>query len=355
MFQRSFIVFGNNNHIRVSRADFDGSELLNGSEFVLYSMYRSYQIDYIVQMNGPFGFVEYIELGIDPDDLDIRIRYYPSTSIIDCPTHHIIIDDFRTTFESGHAVFTFDLLVNWSFPHEDLFGLELYIRLIDGTDSEHDMIDVFRVENDIVISGELNRLSDGDQVQPDDWLLPSALLNGSGLFLSYEGDGSKVPSNTFFSLQAWSLTQTWPVFLGDGCQVTFSVDLAHFTTGEYSIVIEFQTRPLTIDVETHTFTVCVDSDAVDIIDVHPNNVNWIVGGDIWLGVIATDGNGSGIDPGSVQVKVDLESRFPSSDDWVTFDSIRDDGDGLWEYLVQQRLSEGIYMFQWRLSDIAGNQ
>jgi hypothetical protein len=353
--KRSIVVFGNRNDVQIREGRLGGSTISNASQIVLYSMYRPYDLRFHIMMTTTLSFVDYLDFFIDPDDQNIKLRYYPSTSKVEFISTHIIIENIDMTFDSGSFVFSLDIYLNWTFPHENWFGLVLYIRLIDTMESSFSLVDVFRVENDVVFQGDRVLRSDGSEVPADQWFLPRDEIEFSGLFLSYEGDATKVPSPEFFTLYAWSGSMTWPVDLGEDCQISISLGLNSFTTGSYEIVIEFLSRPSTANVDDYSFTLRVDSDPVDIIDVYPNDINWIVGGDVWIGVIATDGNGSGINQSTVRLKYALDSEFESSNVWFPFDNIYDGGDGLWEFLVRWEVSEGEYRFQWRITDIAGHE
>ena len=354
IFDGWFRVYDADLMFRYKGASLDGSNLQNGSMLITYAMYREYAMVLRFE-SSTTNLVKTVELTFDPAHAAITTLFDVSYGSFTEPNpRYIVVTGVHVSIDNNEWELHVRYFVNWTFPHEDFFGVECSIELLDLNQRNTILVDLFRVENDVVLSGTLVRTYRGSQVSEDEWLTPIHTLTGTGLQVTYEGDETKAPPSHYFELEVLCGVSRWQVDLGPASEIDLSLDLGNLTTGSYMARIEFLLHPDPIETSAYSFQMKIDSDPVEIVSLYPDEFKWIAGGPLLIGVIASDSNGSGIDPSTVQVKMAIEDIFDTQGTWLDYEVMNVLGDGTFEFSRIYSVTQGLYMFQWRMSDIAGN-
>jgi hypothetical protein len=140
----------------------------------------------------------------------------------------------------------------------------------------------------------------------------------------------------------------------NGGLINFSIDLKTLITGEHNGRIVFNLWPSGSDVENVSFIIRLDAEAPDILKTIPEYDGWYSSNSLVLGLIATDLNGSGIDITSIELRIAPRDKFGPETIWSHYEPIKLIKGSIIQFLIEMQFENGIYNYQWRLTDIAGS-
>ncbi|MHA2313644.1 MAG: hypothetical protein ACXADF_19395, partial [Candidatus Thorarchaeota archaeon] len=347
----SIIVYDDGSQILAS-ITVDGEEVTANSNITFHSMFKEYLIQVTVLKQDTYTTLNSIKLTFDPGGTGYNFFYEPGYHRW-LATGSIVQTEASITETDEEILVSFHFYVDWSFPHEDRFMITVSCIFDNTTTIGVNLPNVFRVENDIQFSGTLNLIHSGQSIDSTTWLNIVSPLEGSGLTVTYQGAPEKLVApyhyKTMVLIAGASHNTT-----NNGGLINFSIDLKTLITGEHNGRIVFNLWPSGSDVENVSFNIRLDAEAPDILKTIPEYDGWYSSNSLVLGLIATDLNGSGIDITSIELRIAPRDKFGPETIWSHYEPIKLIKGSIIQFLIEMQFENGIYNYQWRLTDIAGN-
>ncbi len=353
IFQEHMVFIDRNEYTNMLKVSVDGIVMKEGTTALIYAMLKPYNLSVEMEMSTTLEYIHRMEIIIDANGLDVRRELDLINGSVHNPvTEHIIFDD-SSVHSSGNLIeINIHLLVNWSFPHEDKFAIEFEVEYLNHFTTKVGTNNLFRVENDLAIVGDSNLLSNGSAILPGEWLNSMLPVRASGLTVTYQDAPEVLVEMRFYSIEARIGGQRYAGIGQEDGSYTFDIDVSGLDTGTYLLQILLTKRPEGIDVNELSWDVRIDADPVRIVSVFPAHDGWHSSRNLYMGLVANDNNGSGVDIGSVQVRLGNKDSYNETGEWKIVDNatIMDLGDGFQLIGINKELDSGIYMYQWRLTD-----
>ena len=300
----NLIVFDSSSTIKYLDLLFDGEVIVDGAEFQLYSGFKIYEVSIPAILSAPIDYVREMKMVFDPSDLAIVVSYSPNdTSYLVSDPSYISVE--AITMNRGPSTWTFSVYfsVNWSFPHENTFDLNVTISFSDGYTNSVEKRDVFRVENDVEFAGTLTLMQSGRRFGPTDWFTTMDLIDGTGMKAVYQGTLDKYVDMVHFSLAISTSGDDAQVHVLDDNTIFFELDVSDYMTGRHELELVSTRFPQGTDPPHHPFEILVDAEPPMTLRVYPLGGNWYSSRNISIGIIASDMNGSGINHSTVSLRI----------------------------------------------------
>ena len=349
---RDTIVVYDDGYQFIDDITFDGARVTGGSSIVLYAMYKEYRVDITIDQSKQRASLDRIRLILDPEDTAHEVVFHSGNGTL-TGTGPMKPGSALVETTGDELTISIGFLVNWTFPHEDPFGIEMLILFEDVPEIGMYLPRVFRVENDIGFSGSLALTQAGAPVDGSSWLPGNALLEGGGLSVTYQGapDKQVAPRHYSMGLMVGGVPREHDCIDG---RIDFSMNLSSLVTGRHYGRMMFTEYPEGVEVDEVSFQFLLDADPPDILATIPEYEGWYSSDDLVLGLLATDGNGSGTDPGSVELRMARVDDFGPETEWRRYEPAWLSQDAILQYLIEMHFENGIYSYQWKVSDVAGN-
>jgi hypothetical protein len=327
----------------------------------VYSGLRSYEFWAGVNPVTTFSF-DQIRLTLDPGGANVSFSFHydPVKGGWFAPADH---EFARLTSEpriydgpsGGFKWINFSVLFDWDWPHEDPCDVLLeYIR--DGeVEYEFTREDLFSVENDLDLLGDLEVTGDiHGPIGSGDWVLGGELLTATGVRVVYEGTTDVYPHEGVCSIvlsdddgneTSRSIPEGWNIDLSLHADVITDVDEL--------LILTLEDLPGTAEaISNRTFSIRVDADLPRLEGLMPDTGDWISSNEVMVHVVANDTGSSGVDADSLEYNF----RGPmATSGWTR------NGLGVYrmghvaEGSTTLDLADGTdYWVRWRVRDIAGN-
>ncbi|NOQ53745.1 MAG: hypothetical protein GQ558_03965 [Thermoplasmata archaeon] len=351
----NLIVFDSSSMIKYLDLLFDGEVIEDGTKFQLYSGYKAYEVNIPAILSAPITYVKELRIIFDPSDQAIEVSYSPNDTSYSVSDPQLIAVEAMTTTRGASAwTFSVYFVVNWSFPHENPFHLNVSISYSDGYTNSIEKRDVFRVENDVEFTGKLTLMQSGKLFRPNDWFTTKDIIEGTGLKTVYQGTLDKYVDMVHFSLAISTGGENVDVHVLDDNELSFELEISDYLTGRHEMELVSTRSPQGTDPPHHSFGIWVDAEPPMTVRVYPSGDNWLSSRNITVGIVASDMNGSGINHSTVSLRIAPSQVFNDSEEWIAWDETLALNDTSIEFRRIVNLESGLYSFQWRLADIAGN-
>ena len=342
-------------YIRFKDTLFGNKRITEYDEVIQYAMYERYSLESIIEMSGNTRTISRLSITMDPDGIAITASYEPNSGKVTTDKPDLlIIEQFNINGLARNYLMTFDYFINWSFPHEDFYDVRIQVQFLDGFKNNTRLPSVFRVENDIQFSGELWGMQNGSIKSLEQWFIGSLPVNFSGLVVTYEDTIDTYVNDSYIEITGSIGSMDIILDYRTGFEILFVHDFTSYPTGTYNLTMRFSDFPLGISARPYHDNVLIDRDPVEILEVFPRQDGFLSTGDLSIGMVASDSNGSGINLSSVQCKIEMEGKFGESLSWLGFSEYEIIMNDIYTFILFSSLDNGIYLFQWRAKDVAGN-
>jgi hypothetical protein len=353
VFPKHLVFIDRDEYVDLLGVSIDGVVMQANSPALLYAMYKPYNLSVEMELSTTLDYIHRLEVIIDSSGLDVRREIDVIIGSVDDPvTEHIIFDDTSVHPFDNLIEINIHLMVNWSFPHEDQFAIEFEVVYENRFSAKVDTGILFKVENDVAIVGDLSLTSNGSAIQPGEWLNSKLPVRANGLTVTYQNAPEVLVDLKYFTIEAYVDDQRYAGIGQDDGSFSFDIDLSGLGTGTYRLQVLLTEFPEGIEVNELSSDVRVDADPVRIVSVYPSYDGWHSSRNLYMGLVTNDNNGSGVDTGSIQIRLGINDTFNETAEWEAVDNatIIDIGDGCQLIGLDKHLDSGIYLYQWRLTD-----
>ena len=303
VFSEHLVFIDKDEYVNLRRVSVDGIEREANSTVSLYAMYRLYNLSVEMELSARSDYIHRMALVIDPAVLGLRAEIDIINESIHNPvTEHIMFNDVSIHSSGNNLRVDIYLMVGWSFPHEDPFAVEFEVEYRNGFETTVGTSIQFRVENDISIIGDLKLTSNGSSVEPGEWLNSRLPVQGDGLSVTYQDAPEFHVDERYFIIETSIVNhRNIGVVQIDGT-ISFDINVSDLETGTYQIQVILAQHPLGIEVNELSIEVRVDAEPIRIVSVFPSYDGWHSSRDLYMGLVTSDNNGSGVDVGSIHIR-----------------------------------------------------
>jgi len=266
----------------------------------------------------------------------------------------ITISTYTIEYTDEGTYLNLTMIPDWNFSHEGPNDLSVGFKSAMGTLYLHKFEDLFVVEGDLELTGDIIITHSEEVLREGDWLLPSEPLQMSGLDVVYEGTEALHPPPDAFTLDVfggigWSNLS----FLeGEALEIDMSSPVED---GEFEIIARiFQVPVGEYGQGRANFTLRVDGTGPHVVDVFPHNSSWFCEPRIPFAILIDD-EGSGVDLLSIEYCM-VRALNTTDRLWqhVTPDETAEVERGL-RAQSEWSFSEGSTYILWRFTDHLGNK
>jgi hypothetical protein len=258
----------------------------------------------------------------------------------------------------GGSRVTFSLNFTWDCPLEDFQDVILRITFEGDEEEDHPFGNIFRVENDLRLQGELHAEgSNGRHIEPGGWVGSDETIRIRGVTVAYEGAPDLHPP---FMGGVVNWTEAGQEFnksmvFDRGAEGVVELDTVEgVTEGSMDFYLTVDTESDSSDIIVERLILRIDGMAPDVLDVLPDNIGTFATTRVTVGFTLHD-DWSCPDPERMEysVRKQGETRFS---DWISPNDITAlaDGKNVTYYLRLDLPDNGEHTVRFRGWDIATN-
>ncbi len=266
----------------------------------------------------------------------------------------INVSTYTIEFADEGTLLNLTVIPDWNFSHEGTNDLSVGFTSLMGMHILRPFENLFAVERDLELTGEIITTHSEEVLQEGDWLLPSEALLMSGPVVVYEGTESLHPPRDAFNLDVFD-GSAW-ANLSFSVGETLKIDLlSPSVDGEFKIVVRvFQVPVRKHGLGRYNLTLHVDGTIPFVVDVFPHNSSWFCEPRIPFAILIDD-EGSGVDHLSIEYCM-VRDLNTTDRLWqhVTPDETTEVELGL-RAQSEYSFSEGSTFILWRFTDHLGNK
>ncbi|NOQ53638.1 MAG: hypothetical protein GQ558_03425, partial [Thermoplasmata archaeon] len=266
----------------------------------------------------------------------------------------IIISTYTIENTDEGTFLNLTVIPDWNFSHEGMNDLSVGFTSAMGTPYLTIFKDLFVVERDLELIGDIIISHLEEVLQDGDWLLPSEPLHVSGLDVVYEGTESLHPHRDAFTLDVFDGSVWANLSFTEG--EPLEMDLrSPDVDGGFEIVVRIYQVPLgEHGLGRANFTLKVDGTGPHVVDFFPRDSTWFCEPRIPFAILIND-EGSGVDPLSIEYCM-VRDLNATDRLWqhVTPDETTEVELGL-RAQSEYSFSEGSTYILWRFTDHLGNK
>jgi hypothetical protein len=304
----------------------------NNSASNIYSEYKPYTFQVVVDDNFYFPDAETIQLILDPPGANIQLEWDRASGIfseISDPNNYVSIDPSSSAENNGVNIWriNFSLVFNWTYPDE--LNHDVHIKLTDSL-SKFQWFNVssyYQVENDLVFNGSLVVKDQNGRLLVDNDLVGGGeTLNFSGLWPKYQNSPDIFPSDDEFDIAISDESgNKWTVSPMSGQPFIFETTVGPLTnpSGE-NYTINLDGIPPECDLTDEIFTIRIDADNVTFSNPTPGSSLWHTNKVVLTGITITDIGGGLVNGSSVMYSVS-KNNGNTWNDWVNVTGLGSDG------------------------------
>ena len=333
----------------------DGNPARNGSVVTQYAMYRDHAMVIDATLRPPLGYLDAVTVVMDPGGEDVTIQLDPSTMACTSDSPHVVVAGARADPQGDRWSIEVTYRFNWSFPHEDPFGIRVAFSLAGAVVGTFDRVDVLRVENDIEVAGAPALHQSGRDGEEGWWFSPCSNVTVSNLTVSYEGAPDHHVDGIYFRVVTRCAGRGDEWTFASGGDVLLDLDVSDLPTGGYDVHIDLEATPRGIGAAGVAFRLNIDADVPVIVGATPANGSWLSTRGVSMSISLSDGNGSGVDPSSVGLRLGRVSGSGTSFEEHAVDRYTDLGGGTLRFETSMDLGDGEYLVIWSARDRVGNE
>lgn len=331
----------------------------------LYSQLMSY--DFLVEVvSEGSALPRRIEMHLDPGGASARIGWnrdgtgfswvLHGTGDELMPIDRITSDPSPFTDQlDGRIWINYSIVFDWSWPHEESCDIHITCEYDDHVANETVTHDVFSVENDLDLIGDMTVEGKHQGVlEWGDWVRGGEVVTISGLWVVYQGTTDVFPPPSCCEVIVLNNPKDYSKAPNtQGEEVGLSLRMINRTDPYEQLSIRLQGLPPGSKGPTsRTFRLKVDADPPELRDPIPDGDEWISADPVLVGITADDTGTSGVDAST------LEFSFRGSLDnagW-TRSGVASGPDGpVVDGMASLSLPDGDdYFLRWRVRDLVGN-
>ncbi len=196
-----------------------GMEVLNGYDVgtkalaggkTCFSEYKDYHFRLIVTSARGLNDIKLINFTLDPGGADVKLQADLRTgtvfSEVSDPNNYVELNTgLCSVAQQPNEWIHVDMMMDfaWDFPTEDLINITATITNTTGKKLTDEFVEVFRVENDLDLHGnlKLEGAISGNVTLNGSWVRPSEPVGISGIKVVYEGSTQCVPDQAYYGLE----------------------------------------------------------------------------------------------------------------------------------------------------------
>jgi hypothetical protein len=304
--------------------------------------------------------LEKVRLSLDPTGTNIQLLWNHDTGkfmeFYD-PFDYITIDPSSSAYNDTWDKWSidFNITFNWTYPHENLNSVQVYAISKQLSPSWLNVSDVYRVENDVVFTGELSVTGEEDQtILEYDLVGGGEHLNWTGFIPVYEGTVDLYPPADELDIMVSDTTGAFWIDspgVGEPFNIeTITPSITNTTGFEY--VINLTGIPITSDNSTTKFRIKIDSDPVFFYDPTPDDHTWQDATVVYVGITVSDMSGGSVNGSSIEHCVSTDN----GNTWGAW--VSSGGSGSMKSMTVHgfaELKDGYTnLIKWRAKDSLGN-
>jgi hypothetical protein len=346
-------VLGGAPSVSLLELSMDGTPARNGSVVTQYAMYRDHTMVIDAAVRPPLGYLDSVTFVLDPSGEDISIELDPSSMNCTSDSPHVVVAGASSDSVLDRWTVEVRYRFNWSFPHEDPFGIHVIFSFDGAVLATFEYDEVLRVENDIEVAGTPILHQAGRNGTEGGWFSPALNITVSNLTVSYEGAPDHHVDGSYFRLVSGIAGREDEWTFASGGDVLFEMNVSGLPTGVYDVRVDLEATPLGIDATGVLFRINIDAEGPIILRATPANGSWLSTSNVSMSVSLSDGNGSGIDPSSVQLSLGRVGGSDTKYEEHMVNRYTDLGGGALRFETSMNLEDGEYLLIWRARDGVG--
>ncbi|UCC93279.1 MAG: hypothetical protein JSW25_00985, partial [Thermoplasmata archaeon] len=331
----------------------------------LYAGYKSYTFRVNVNPTGLASLPTRAQLTLDPDGANVILEaglqaggaYFDKVQDPDeLVSLTSTLDDIIYDSDNNTIWVLFKVEFDWAWPHEELCDAKVG-TILDDITTPFLTRDLFRVENDLMLLGDLSASAavQGD-LEEDDWVAAGETVTVTGPVVVYEGTTDIFPPSGVCSVVLTDnegRTSTIEHVAGQVVSIAMAVDDA--TDLEESLNLSLQDLPGgATSVTEPSFRLRVDGDAPSFANAVPGPEDWHASSQVLTSITADDGVTAGVLASSLEYSYSIDGGVTWTD-WTT-NNLEVGPDGLTvDGMVLLTIPDGEDNFvRWRAKDLVGN-
>jgi hypothetical protein len=333
---------------------------------VVYAEYKDY--DFLVNAN-PTGLTTHpgiVNVILDPDGVAAKLTWNSFLDDInpfdgsEAGEHiQLLSDDRDQLFDADNNTvwLHFRVRFGWGWPHEDLSDVRVELETITGGSSPYIAKELFRVENDLDLLGDIHATG-GVQgtLQDGDWVQAGETVTVSGPVVVYEGTTDIYPPSGVCDVVLQDDDGTFSkILMVSGEAVELALQMDDVTDLDENLTLSLQDLPGTATaISQPRIHIRVDGDLPFFTNVVPGPDDWHSSSEVWVSITADDRPTAGVASSSLEYSYSVNGGSSWSE-W-TRTGLETTGDGpTVDGLVVLQFPDGENNFvRWRVMDLVGN-
>jgi hypothetical protein len=273
----------------------------------VYSCLCPYTFSVVVNNSLSLADLDEVKLVIDPLGNNIQLSWERATGLfseINDPYDYVYLGHSSLAYNDSNEKWTvdFDITFDWSYPDEKFIDVQAYSTSLNLPITWFNQSNLFRVENDLMFSGELSVKNEtGRQLENYSLVHGGDKLTWTGLTPVYEGTTNVHPLNQAFDISIWDQSNnswTCSPSIGEVFCLETIVNQSTNTHGE-RYRINITGIPEDSDKTYTLFYLKIDGDNVSFINPLPDNNTWQTNSEVKFGISIEDEGGGGVNRSSI--------------------------------------------------------
>ncbi len=252
--------------------------------------------------------LEFTQLNLDPQGLSIQLRWDRATGQfkkLNDPNNYLTLEQSCIAYNNGRNNWTIDFNVtfNWTYPDENLHDVKVYASSEMLPPAWLNMSNMYRVENDLVFTGNLEVRYEEDLL-----ITGSSIIRGgekltfSGLIPAYQSTTDIYPTDSGLKVTIWGDNgRSWFSSPVPGQPIDIEITTPYISDSDgFTYTINLTGIPPYCDATSESFTIKLDSENVTYSNPTPDNTTWHTDTDVAVGIAVLDTGGGFVDASSIE-------------------------------------------------------
>jgi hypothetical protein len=288
---------------------------------ITYAQYSNYTFQVEIINTVGKSDLQSVLLTLDPVSTNIKLFWDSSTGLfteLSDPNNYVSIDpSSRVITNEVQWIFDFNIVFNWTYPHEDLNDLRVNATSLLLSPITRLIPQFYSVENDLIFKGNLSVKNETNRnITSGELLLGGEKLYWTGLTAVYENTTNIYPPDDQINITLWDeVGIKWldSPETGQPFSIENSIPKISYQQN-FTYTVNLTGIPAYCDKTNITFSIKIDGDEVIFSNPIPNNTIWqITSLSVPVGITITDIWGSVVNGSSVKNRFSTNNGATWSD------------------------------------------